>query len=307
VSLLDKFLPEEVKVRIDESNSSLRALNLRSFLESPRQTILRIYRREYYRSLLRGEYGVVLDLSKPDFAAGSQNPPFVSLRKFVAHWRNPGFSFRDRDPYLVRTDLAVTLNPLHLGWEFGRERPISVSEEFQNWLSHSGSLLDLDGESVFQKLLRSEDLPPRVRQRLPLYVESDQIIKEEFLRNNSYDAGIIVLISGDWRLAADLVRLAESRDKALKVFCLRPAYYMYGRLWESPWDSIAGNLVIEDPGAMTFEDMAHFTNGVPPAWIEDSLRLYQHKRCRNVFVIESGRKSKSGALLECKGEVSDYF
>jgi len=160
------------------------------------------------------------------------------------------------------------LDHLHLIWYFTRRKP-GGGPTAKEWLANSSIVDELSG-SVFEHLVNRTDLPKVIKDRLHLMVESDSIIKEEFVRNPP-EKSFVVLISRDLRLAADLVRLGEARGREYQVLAFPPAFYLVGRL-----DEVTGETdysVIEDPGAMTYEDMAYFTEGEAPEWIFDPISV----------------------------------
>jgi hypothetical protein len=292
---LREFLPEELVIPIDESNSSLRSLQLRGFLEDPEQTIFRMVKEAYYRACLHGK-GLNELPSNPfqaiekEFSGPRSQTPYLPMKAFLEHWKNPGFSFRNEAEYLVRADLAPMVDHLNLGLRFGLDRPVTASAEFREWLSQSGCLQDLDGEDLITHLVGKEDLPRRIQDRLHMYVESDAVVKERFVRNPP-PAGKILLVSTDLRLGADLVRLGAGRGTEYQVFCLQPAFYLFGRLDELPELSEAS--VVEDPGSMFYEDVVHFSEGDPPEWIWDPL-FTSRTRHQSVMVVDRHERKFRG-------------
>jgi len=285
--LLRSYLPEDVVISLDEGNSSLRSLNVRGLLETPYSLFLKMVKAAYYRSILRGvpyEDLPKLDLVKSPHALGVRGgkPTYVSAKAFLEHWCNPGFSSRNQSTYLIRSDRVPREDYLCLNWEFGRDKS-SLQESLGAFFQyHADTILDLHGESVLEHLVSKIDLPLPVRERLHMFVESDSIIKEEFCRKLP-EEDTITLVSRDQRLAADLVRLGRSRGREYQVFVLRPCFYLYGRLYE--FDELSSSHIIEDQGAMIFEDVTLFNEGVPPDWIEDPIRK-RRSRHDNVWVIE---------------------
>jgi hypothetical protein len=292
---LKEYLPEELIINIDESNSSLRSLQLRGLLEDPEYTILRMVKEAYYRKCLQGVALEELpsnpfrDIVK-EFSGPRSEIPFTSMRAFLEHWKCPGFSFKNEAEYLVRADLAPLVDHLSLGLSFGHIRPITIDEEFREWLGRSGNLQDLDGEDLLTHLVGKTDLPRRIQDRLHMYVESDSVVKEKFCRELPPE-GDIILVSTDLNLGADLVRLGEARGKVYRVHCFQPAYYLFGRLDELP--ELDGATIIEDPGSMFYEDVAYFSEGEPPEWIFDPI-YHQSTRHKGVMVVDRHKRKFRG-------------
>jgi len=274
VNKFKTLLPPEIVVEIDESNSSLRSLGVRGFLEPPTTTLFRLVKTAYYTEIFKGvpvDELPVLAAEKPVLSTGKSSVPYTNLQRFISHWGNPGFSWRNEDPYLVRADLAPRFDYMNLGLEFN-PKPLSVQDTLVKWLElNTGSILDEIAEDIFQNLLRRTDLPYVLKERLNLCVESDSIIKESFTRSLPAQKNL-VLVSRDRRLAADLVRLGEARGREYQVYLFPPAFYLFGRLDEL---DVQDYEVIEDSGAMAFEDMVYFSEGEPPEWIFDEIQTKQ--------------------------------
>jgi len=272
------------------------------FLESPQKTYFRMVKKAYFDACLAGRR--YEDLPKyetiaVDRALGVryEKAKFFSLRKFLRYWVNPGFSWKNQDDYLVRTDLAVMLDQMNLGYTFNSRR--TLREDIVDWLSLN-SIVDLHGQTLFNCLADRVDLPRVIRDRLHLMVESDSIIKEEFLRNPPGDNTTIYLISRDAKLGADLVRLADARQIKIKVYVFRPAFYLVGRLYEFPSFNEETDLVIQDPGAIFFDDITVFCEGISPDWVFDSdLTVKESGRYKDVYVVdrEAPRWTKDNEIL----------
>jgi hypothetical protein len=307
---LRQYLPPEMVVPIDESNSSIRSLQVRGLLESPEHTILRMVKEMYYREILRGaEVGSLPTnpfegIVKRREDLGGSKPLFTSPTRFLAHWKCPGFRYENIGDFLVRQDLAPMVDHLSLAWTFGRERPVSQDKIFAEWLASSGCLQDSLSEDLLHHLVAREDLPEAIRGRLHLFIESDSVIKEQFVRHLPDPqkgepvppppmGGKILLVSTDQNLAADLVRLGHARGQDYQVTCLRPAFWLYGRAYEvlDPDDY----QVIEDPGSMFYEDVAYFSEGDPPTWIEDPIRIRKAYRHESVWVADRQKPTSRGA------------
>lgn len=288
---LKSYLPKEVIVEIDESNSSIRSLRLPGFLESPQSTLFRLVKEAYYREILKGtkledlpalELGVTPSELR---LGGDQVPPAFDVKNFLRHWVNPGFSWRNQDTYVVRQDLVYLYDHMHLGLSFGRFRRPDLKDEVQLWLSQGGeSILDQSNEELWN-YLKGSPLPTKLRERLHLFVETDSIVKEEF-KTSPPPEGKIVLVSRDLRLAADLVRLGYAMGRTYQVYALRPAFYLMGRMDEIGFEPIK---VIEDQGAMLFEDVVLFSEGTAPDWVWESMDTQQIHRYRGVWIIDRVR------------------
>lgn len=285
---LRKYLPDYLVVDLDESNSSLRSLTVRGFLEPPQRTFLKMAKAAYYRAILRGvpfeDLPKLQVLESPkELGVRGGSPTYVPLTRFLEHWVNPGFSKSNQAEYMVRTQLVPKEDYLSLEWNFGLVID-SKSRTMAEFLElNSDSILDMHGETILDCLINRIDLSPALRDRLNLFVESDSIIKEEFLRNPPEEEKI-VLVSRDLRLGADLVRLGEARfGREYQVFCLRPCFFLYGRMYE--FDELSSAHIINDPGAEIFEDMTLFNEGQGPDWIEDPLEI-RTTRYKGVWVVD---------------------
>lgn len=288
--------PHGVVIQLDESNSSLRTLQVKGFLEAPQRTYFRMVKSAYFKACLAGvRYE---DLPKYETIAvpralsvGGREPRYINLELFLTHWVNPGFAWQNQDDYLVRADKAVLLDQMNLGFTFNLRR--TLREDIKLWLS-SNSIVDLHGETAFDCIANKVGLPRVIRDRLHLMVESDSIIKEEFLRDLPENRTTLFLISRDQALGAELVRLAMSRNLEIKVICVRPAFYLVGRLDGIPEFDSGLTKVIEDPGAILFDDITVFCEGACPDWVyDDELTVEESRRYKNVFVVDRATPRRS--------------
>jgi hypothetical protein len=285
---LKRFLPSEVIIELNESNSSLSTFNIRGFLETPDKTFFRLMKARYYSACLRG---VPLDkLPKLDLVEVSKElgashgkAKYFRYESFLSHWLNPGFSYRVEPPYLVRSDLTPLLDHMHLKVTFGQRYGVGTDEVAREWFRFHECILDTSAEEAFHYLRTSQDLPSKLRDRLNLYVESDSVVKEEFLRNPPNDGEKVLLVSRDLKLAAELVRLAEARGAKISVYALRPAFYLVGMGGDVGFEP---DRTIEDSGALLFEDMTVFSEGDCPDWVWSGMETREVHRYKGVWVID---------------------
>jgi len=214
--------------------------------------------------------------------ASRGEPKYVPLNRFLEHWVNPGFTFRNIDSYLVRADRTMLLDQMQLGFDYGRQRN-GLHEDIKKWLSYNSIVDEWIGD-VFDNLVNRVDLPHQMRDRLHLFIESDSVIKEQFSKNLPEEENIC-LISRDVKLGANLVRIGEARGREYHVYVLRPLYHLVGRTYEIPELTESFHL-IEDPGAINYDTIKHMMEGAPPDWIWDTELTPMKTRFRNVWVID---------------------
>jgi hypothetical protein len=286
--LLRSYLPENLIVPLSDANRSLASLRVGGFLETPQRLFMKMVKAAYYRAILRGiDYKDLpeLRLAEPTKALGVRGgePTFVPITRFLEHWCNPGYSKSDQVGYLVKSHLIPQEDYLSLDWSFGRPRAEWKEALGAYFQYHSEAILDLEQQSLVDHLVNNLDLPRILRERLHLFVESDSIIKEEFTRNLPVEE-TITLISRDLRLGADLVRLGEARNRDYKVVVFRPCLYLVGRLYED--EELSSSHVIEDQGAMFFEDVTSFDEGLGDDWMFETPIVQTKTRYRNVWVVD---------------------
>jgi len=286
--LLRSYLPDDMIVPLSDANRSLASLRVGGFLESPQRLFMKMVKAAYYRAILKGiDYKDLpeLRLAEPTKALGVRGgkPAFVSLTRFLEHWCNPGFSKSSQPGYLVKSQLIPKEDYLSLEWSFGRPRAEWKEALGAFFQFHSDAILDLEQQTLVDHLVNNMDLPRVLRERLHLFVESDSIIKEEFTRNLPEEE-TITLISRDLRLGADLVRLGEARGRNYQVVVFRPCLYLVGRLYED--EELSSSKIIEDQGAMFFEDVTSFDEGLGQDWMFETPILKSKTRYRNVWVVD---------------------
>lgn len=272
---LQKLIPESAIIRpvSDEHRSLIGSLRSRE-IETPEQTIIRLLKNAFYKSILRGEEPPLLSLSRNQIY-GSGKPPKdweqntqYWVKKFLQYWRNPGFRFRNQYEFFVDSNKVDKYDYLTLGWIFNPEWRIEKETLHELWDNYIRNSMDLiNDDEALLSIVRGDhpSVPPRIRNRLNLFMESDNLILWEFSKLPTVPDQI-VLVSGDRKLAGHLLRLARRTNPNSHVWIVLPIVYLLGRLYEDikypgPELDLEIAHVIEDPGAMMHVDFTYFEDG----------------------------------------------
>jgi hypothetical protein len=259
------LLPEEAIIRpVDDiQRAALATLQTRSLM-TPSQALVSLAKDYYYRTILSGGNPQTLkfDLGSMTLST-SESTEFLDtkLSWFMNHWRSPGFKFRDKEPYFVRSEYLDSRNYLNLGWFFrASDAPLTVRNEYETWMSEQISDTDRNMEDLTRFLLDpslSDGISPRVYEQLPRYMESDTFILH--LVNRFFvDQRDIVLVSGDRKLAAQIRRIASADVEDVRVWVMDPKIYEFGRSDEIEnglpfrFPGLDNCLVLKDPGSILF-------------------------------------------------------
>jgi len=276
-SLLKVIPPEAIIHPVDDiQRLTLSSLRTRE-IETPAKAIAEIAKAYYFRTIMSGgKWPQTLKFETGQLTAGSSDEIEwlnQNLQSFMNHWRNPGFTFRDKEKFFVRRSFLDQTNYLNLSWHFSgwfQQERTPLREEWEEWVSKNLSHEDLHMEALSRVLMDPtgqgiESLPPVVRDRLPQFMESDSFVLFQVDRQH-VDARDIILVSKDRKLAAQVVRLARRHNKDSVVWLLDPMIFEYGRLWEETVDvtrlkyragqgirrfpGLDSCLIIQDPGSI---------------------------------------------------------
>jgi len=294
---MEAMLPPDSIIKVDRSKMSILTSLKTHYLESPEITMFRIFRSAYYKDLLRGREPPTIKFDVDRSFLGGNEDPVINLPNFLQQWKEEGVLTKNSYNYMVIRDHVKTLDYMSLGWEFRLgDTHRNLNYRFGEWL-HSHSLFNETITEVIRCLRDSEELPRVARDRLSLFMETDSYLISEVERWETFPS-IIILISGDKKLAARIVRVARAKsNKPVAVVLMHPALFMIGRLEEmeetmssfllGPLD----NVVLEDEGAKEFADFTMFDEGQGPDWIfEGSFfgRPTQYVGVYETYVADSG-------------------
>jgi hypothetical protein len=225
LKLLKDFLPEgsvitpanELERDILDSCSGIK----KGLFETPTKAFFKVLKRIYYQTLFRtGQVQPDIRLVPHEgptrgqtMFSKSYDELLIILHRFMNQWVNPGFKFRDLEPYYV----IPIEHPdyLSVGWNWGPVRP-----------QEEPSLAGLTLAEVVKAITEEN---PLLTQRMHQFFESDSFLKGKVNRERIH--GNIILISQDKRLAQELMRLA-SRYGPTTIWLVHPVYARLGMLQE---------------------------------------------------------------------------
>jgi len=270
--LKDVINPDAI-VSGDTTEKKIAINSLRRFnLEEPEKTFFRLWKQYYWGTILQGKEPRKLSLPEPPkVALGRTDSRSLDYLRFVQTWRNPGFRFGNLSSWKVRTDLVRSLDHLKLPWTFRPDwkmRP-SVQEEFNSWLKLNGSIYDLEFENILKTISEEAELPPRVKDRLNMFMESDSYILMTLPKLEGQHANL-VLTSCDVKLGRTIFYHYLNRGFKTTLLIVHPKWFMIGKLYELEGQTLNGEslivddwTVIRDPGAELYWDLTGYNNGVP--------------------------------------------
>jgi len=253
----------------DEASIMLRSMRFRD-IEKPQNTFLRLCRGLYYQALLQGKDPVVPVFNIDRAYSGGFSDPEVDFLSFIEKWKNPGFNFQNIDTYFVRKSMVPGMDPMNLGLvDESPDKYPSSRDLFNDWAERNISFEETSLPAILAMIKDKEPLPPRVVQRLNLFLESDAYILHML---PTKPKKVIGLVTRDIKLGVKVLYAVNGRDpdNYHYVVCLDPAIYMVGRTEE-----LSGVLLdlrqripediewITDPGSMLHVDYNEFTDGFP--------------------------------------------
>jgi hypothetical protein len=238
---LRKWLPDRaVIVPPSEEHAELLQALPRGILESPTITFFKIVKRVYYHWLFRGILLPNLMVrSDVESKRGSTKEATLwrffdqeRMESYLERWRNPGFSYRDNEPYFVVPYRHKDILSLSWNWKFRPERPTETSR--------------IDITSFLDVIMHGKDVPLIV-DRLNMYFETDPLLMIR-VRENSSITGTIGLVSGDKKLARRIVEfIRANRDRNSRVVLIHPSIFFLGRIQE-----VQTNFNLFDAGAINY-------------------------------------------------------
>ena len=270
------LIPESAIIRpvSDEHRALIGSLRSHE-IETPEQTLLRLLKNYFYKSVLRGEDPKELTLNR-DQIYGQGKPPEdwvvntqLWVKRFLKFWRNPGFRFRNQFEFFVNSSQVDDIDYLSLGWKFCPDWRSDKETLREAWDTYVQNSLDLiNDDEALASIVRGDhpSVPDRIRDRLNLFMESDNLILWEFTKLPEVPNDII-LVSTDRKLAAHLLRLARQRNSQTCVWLILPIVYLLGRIYDDVIGFRGRTLDLEnahtirDPGAEMHTDFVYFEDG----------------------------------------------
>jgi hypothetical protein len=220
------------------------------------------------------------------------------VQRFLDIWDNPGFFPKNREPYLVKDWMIDRRNYMNFGcrWITAIDLTYPVREEWYRHLEMSET--DMFITQVRDMILRGEyNLPDRVRDRLPMFMESDNLVILEIINMGDNIPIRINLVTRDVRLARRIMLLPNVRRSGAMITIIPPEIYLMGRHWDI--DRMyrhgvrfyADSWTITDPGACVWATCAYFQEGMAPDsfWGDLYFNIIETNVYLVDFVLPSGR------------------
>jgi len=253
-ALIDILPEESVLIPRNENQRIMMSALRTNKISSPEKVLFRLMQSAYWKALFKGVQDLptlALVGERSDTTLGGPEL-HIDVDGFLRHWRNPGFTAKDRDTYWVKNDQLDIVDPRCLQWTFNNDDAGKLLTE--TWVQDNLGLFDRSVEDVLDRIYSGTELPESVRYRLNLYFESDVYIKEMLTKTPPRD---LILVSQDRKLALEILRMCRARTGQQHRLLLEwPPYHIIGRTDEvknlnsQRIDAFSDALVIEDPGAM---------------------------------------------------------
>jgi len=263
-AMKDLLPPEAVIVPQDHNHRvMINSLKINMFSD-PQSVFFQIAKGLYYQALLQGKKPVEPRFNVDrKFSEGRTEDPTLDYELFMSTWSNPGFKFQNDWGYVVDTTKITKMNPMNLGFDWSAHVPekLQLKEYFEDWLRDNSDLLTESLPDLVSLIRENKPLPPRVVNRLNLFMESDSYLLHTLNREWA-DKGEVALVTRDQRLSLLIEKKLDAWNPLVphRVICVDPALYMIGRAYEILSEDTP---VLEDPGAMLHVDYNEFTDGMP--------------------------------------------
>jgi hypothetical protein len=241
---VEPLVPRDAKIvpRTTSDRHMLRSFKGR-ILKDPLWFWARLRERNYYASILAGhkEEPPPFPQLEKGFSGPVSRLPDSIILEFTEKLRTVGIKCFSDYPYYVREDRVAHVSYMNLGWETDRSDIIQTAEQYQK------EVLDFRDQHEAD-VLTHQELPLYIRENLHLLVESDVMIRNEFISKiKQIPAGTtvkVILVSKDRKCARTLlydVRFDERHNYEFIV--VDPIIYNTGR---TPSDEELGT-PLKDP------------------------------------------------------------
>jgi hypothetical protein len=283
IDKLKEFIPEEHRIVPRDDLEEVILSSMKHLVQTPGETFFNILKSLYYREIFRGRDPPEIPRGgPPDMSLRGRTDPVILfnrvrqiLSQFLRMWVNPGFTYKDKNKFFVRTTFTVDSLTVQAGEEDIRQLDVNGRELYLNSLLH---------------FLREEGtLPAWMSARLGQYFESDILVKHKIhqkisqLREAGKTFAMIIIITRDLRLCAEARRLLDAAHIWGLVMALDPMMYLSGRLGEVE-GVFPETTIVEDQGAMTWCDRHYFRDGVPEFDIWEAPWSWRPTRYERVLV-----------------------
>jgi hypothetical protein len=257
----------------------------------------------FYRAVLRGENPKEISLGRDQIYGSGKPPitwvldPLTWIKFFLRYWRNPGFKFRNQYEFFVNRSRVEDIDYLSLGWIFNPEWMMDKTTIHDLWDLYIQRSMDLiNDDEALLSVIKGEhsSVPEKIRDRLNLFMESDNLILWEFKQLTEIPNDVI-LVSCDRKLAGHLHRLGSVKNPKLTVWLVMPIVHLLGRTCECTGSNarryqksldVDSAHIIVDPGAMMHADFIYFEEGnLDEQYFMNEVRCYPTKHYPGVFTI----------------------
>jgi len=262
VDKLEKFIPEDHRIYPQDDLEEVILSSMKRLVCTPDEVFFNILKNLYYKEIFLGRDPVEIPrMGPPESKRGHTDSGELFsrvrgiMKQFLIRWTNPGFTYRDKEKFFVRTTFAVDSLSLQAGNEDVRMLDVQGREFYLNSLLH---------------FLRTEGkLPDWMSARLGQYFESDILVKHKIrqtirdLESRGERAVALVIVTADLRLCAEAIELMKRSSIFGFILAVEPLIYLLGRYGEVEAIFNGMTIVIEDQGAITWCDRRYFNDGFP--------------------------------------------
>jgi len=174
-------------------------------IERPEKTTFRLWRSYYFATLLQGKNPLEPTFNvERSFNARKDLECTPDVALFISRWRDEGFVYMDKPSYMVLKANVRTLDYMNLGWDLSyKETHDSARRQIGDAIIKNRIWNESNMESFLLHLMKDEELPQSVRDRIYRFVDPDEYIMYDVSKWEVIPP-ITLLISKDVKLARRL-------------------------------------------------------------------------------------------------------
>jgi hypothetical protein len=281
VDKLKQFIPEDHRIYPRDDLEEVILSSMKRLVETPGEVFFNILKTLYYREIFRGrDPPEIPRMGPPEHKRGGSDAVtlFRRLKSVLAQvlrtWVNPGFTYKDKQEFFVRSTFVVDSLCLQAGDEDIRQLDVNGRELYLN--------------SLLTFLRENGRLPDWMSARLGQYFESDILVKHKIHQTVREDGdwAMVMIITRDLRLGAECQRLLQSSGRWGLVICVDPLLYLSGRMQEIEDQFPFTTKTVEDQGAITWCDRHYFRDGVPEFDLWEASWFWRPTRYDRVLTVK---------------------
>jgi len=210
-------------------------------IETPEQTIFRLWKSYYYFTILQGKVPDEPTFKVSRSYRGGGSNPVINIPDFITRWRDEGFVFKDLPEYLVIKDKVKALDYLNLGWDLSyRETQDNPRRAIGDVMIKNHIWNDENIHSFLEHIRIDALLPQKVRDRLHRFVESDTYLMREVSKWTEAPL-VTILISKDVKLAKRIASYLGTKFSVLDTQGYRDSLEVHVPTFRTWWNHTIGS------------------------------------------------------------------